>query len=441
MDESACAVLPHPLAAEEQLKMKNRKLFFAPTLVAVLNLITVDRVTAQTFTTLYGLNFREGDDPSSLVLSNHTLYGTAANGGGGGSGTVFTLNGDGTSFTNLYSFTRTSVPGPYQYPANADGASPNGLVVLGNTLYGAARMGGSAGNGTLFALRTDGTGFTNLYTFTGSFPGGPNSDGAFPNRLIVAGNTLYGTARTGGSAANGTVFAMNVDGTGFTNLHSFTERSGLYPFTTNSDGALPWAALILSGNTLYGTASQGGSTGNGTVFALNTDGTGFTNLYHFAVSSSPNPNLNYTNSDGANPFGPLILSGSTLYGTARYGGSSGYGTVFKLNTDGTGFSNLHSFTAISSVTNGDGAYLEGGLLLSGDILYGTAFGGGSSGYGTIFAVNTDGTGFINLHNFTRARDGSNPAGELILSGDTLYGTAGPDTFQGGTVFSLSFRRN
>src|SRR5258708_6005963 len=62
----------------------------------------------------------------------------------------------------------------------------------------------------------------------------------------------------------------------FTTLHSFTatstNSSGVY---TNSDGAFPSAGLITnsSGSTLYGTAVIGGSSGNGTVFALNTDGT------------------------------------------------------------------------------------------------------------------------------------------------------------------------
>ena len=54
--------------------------------------------------------------------------------------------------------------------------------------------------------------------------------------------------------ANGTVFAVNTDGTGFTNLHSFTAASGSLVSITNSDGASPYAGLILSGNTLYGTA-------------------------------------------------------------------------------------------------------------------------------------------------------------------------------------------
>src|SRR5258708_7021575 len=68
-------------------------------------------------------------------------------------------------------------------------------------------------------------------------------------------------------------------------LHSFTllipesyESSLVY---TNSDGAYPWAGLILSGDTLYGTTSDGGNSGNGTVFAVQTDGTDFTTLHSF----------------------------------------------------------------------------------------------------------------------------------------------------------------
>src|SRR5206468_680486 len=116
-------------------------------------------------------------------------------------------------------------------------------------------------------------------------------------------------------------FNLDTDGTGFTTLHTFT--TGFYG---NSDGAAPSAGLILSGNTLYGTALYGGGAGRGTVFALNADGTGFTTLHHFAGYPS----------DGELPYATLILSGNTLYGTARFGGSSGYGAVFALNTDGTG---------------------------------------------------------------------------------------------------------
>src|SRR5262249_31765646 len=112
-------------------------------------------------------------------------------------------------------------------------------------------------------------------------------------------------------------------------------------FTNSMDGTNPIAGLALSGSALYGTTSQGGSSNFGTVFKLTTDGTGYTVLKHFASS------------DGANPlYASLTSSGSALYGVTYYGGSSRNGTVFKVNTDGTGFSNLHSFTALDQVTYG-----------------------------------------------------------------------------------------
>src|SRR6266571_2226964 len=70
----------------------------------------------------------------------------------------------------------------------------------------------------------------------------------------------------------------------FTTLHSFTSTGASSPHT-NSDGANPRAGLIISGNTLYGTANAG-SFGSGTVLAINTDGTGFTNLHFFAALST-----------------------------------------------------------------------------------------------------------------------------------------------------------
>jgi uncharacterized repeat protein (TIGR03803 family) len=300
--------------------------------------------------------------------------------------------------------------------------------------------------------------FTTLHSFTAlpPYPNNTNSDGAFPNGGLTtnsSGNTLYGTAVDGGSSGNGTVFAVNTDGTGFTNLHSFTAGDYDPSFSyTNSDGANPFAGSILSGDTLFGAAWQGGSAGNGTLFAVNTDGTGFTNLHSFTAGSGFFPGV--TNSDGAGPIG-LMLSGNTLYGAAVGGGSSSEGTVFKLNINGTGFTNLHSFTAGGfdssfTFTNSEGAYPIGGLILSGNTLYGTANNGGSSGNGTVFAVNTDGTGFTAVHNFTASStnssgayinsDGADPIAGLILSGNTLYGTASAGGNSGnGTVFSLSFQ--
>jgi uncharacterized repeat protein (TIGR03803 family) len=139
-----------------------------------------------------------------------------------------------------------------------------------------------------------------------------NSDGANPNAgLILSGSTLYGTVAAGGSYGHGTVFAVDTNGASFRILHSFTG---------GSDGANPWSGLIRSGNTLFGTAYNGGIYGHGTVFKVHTDGSGFTTLHSFTYGS-----------DGAGPIGGLILTNNTLYGTADLGGISGAGTVFSLS--------------------------------------------------------------------------------------------------------------
>jgi uncharacterized repeat protein (TIGR03803 family) len=415
-------------------------------LIAGLGLIMVGRVTAQTFTTLHnfsalsGITNSDGKLPDAgLILSGNTLYGTANNGGSADNGTVFRVNTDGSSFTNLHSFTA------FASGTNSDGADPRAsLLISGTNLYGTAYEGGSSDCGTVFRVNTDGTDFTNLHSFplvSGPYPP-TNSDGAFPLAgLVLSGSTLYGTAADGGTNGCGTVFAINTDGTRFTNLYTFTASSGSP--ATNRDGVHPSGTLILAGNILYGTAYQGGTNGSGTVFALNANGTVFTNLYTFAATHG----YPYTNNDGDFPYGGLILSGDTLYGTAENGGSSGNGTVFAVNTNGTGFTNLYNFTANPgpNYTNTDGVNPEAGLILSGKTLYGTAPAGGNSEYGTVFALNTDGTGFMNLYNFTAEdsitgtnRDGADPSGGLISSGKTLYGTASHGgNSSNGTVFGLS----
>jgi uncharacterized repeat protein (TIGR03803 family) len=243
-----------------------------------------------------------------------------------------------------------------------------------------------------------------------------SSDGVKPSAgLTLSGGTLYGTTYQGGSSNYGTVFQVNTDGTGYTVLKNFN----------SIDGANPLAGLALAGTTLYGTTMVGGNFGFGTIFRLNTDGTGFTVLKHFASTN------------GAYPGADLTLSGTTLYGTAQFGGSpgdvtafSGFGVVFKLNTDGTGYTVLKSFTS------SDGEDPAAELTLFGNTLYGTTYFGGSAGQGTVFKLNTDGTGYTVLKHFASS-DGANPLGGVMLSGTMLYGTTiGGGFLDKGLIFSL-----
>jgi len=379
-------------------------------LMAGLGLLAAGRAGAQSFTPVY--NFTNGSDGSlpndSLIVSGSTLYGTAEQGGLYGDGTVFALNTNGLIFQTLHSFT-----------SGGDGAYPiASLILSGNTLYGTTVEGGAAGFGTVFSVNTNDLHFKTLYSFTNG------GDGAYPYAaLVLSGDTLYGTSYTGGTNGTGSVFSLNTNGTVFTSLHSFaaSPNSSVYLPTTNSDGAYPFDSLVLAGDTLYGTALEGGVQGFGTVFAINTNGAGFTNLYFFTNGS-----------DGAYPEDCLLLSGNTLYGTASSGGANSNGTVFALSANGTSFTTLYLFT-----NGSDGFDPIGGLILSGNVLYGTAQGGGSGGFGTVFALSTNGAVFTTLYSFTDGSDGRSPLDQLILSGNTLYGSA----YQGGstgagTVFAL-----
>jgi uncharacterized repeat protein (TIGR03803 family) len=341
---------------------------------------------------------------AGLVLSGDTLYGTASRGGANGWGSVFAVKTNGTAISPLLSF--------------GTGSAPNlplgGLVLAGSTLYGTTAYKNAQLAGSVFKLNTGGGGYAALHLFPQS-----SQDGIGPLAgLILVGNTLYGTTGYGGANGLGSVFAINTSATGYTNLYSFS----------GSDGDVPKAGLVVSGGALYGTTAYGGSAGYGTVFKINTDGTGFTVLYSFTNGA-----------DGSEPVADLVLSGNTLYGTAMTGGTNGGGTVFQVNTDGTGFAVLHSFSG------GDGALPSAGLVLLGGTLYGTTYYGGTtctgpvkSGYGTVFQVNTDGTGFATLYNFTGGMDGADPDGDLLLSGNTFYGTTEwGGSANDGVVFALT----
>ena len=165
--------------------------------VCFLTLIVADQVTAQTFTVLHTFNFiSDGRFPESLKLSGNTLYGTASSINGS---TVFAVNTNGTEFRTV---TRV-------YVGIGGFGQAEGLIVSGNILYG-------AGGGQVFAVNSDGTGFTVLHSFTSTGNTGypdnlyTNVDGLSPWYLILSGNTLYGIANRGGTSGNGTVFSITL---------------------------------------------------------------------------------------------------------------------------------------------------------------------------------------------------------------------------------------
>src|ERR1051326_4126534 len=454
----------------------------------------VVNLSAQTFSVVHNFTDGEGYSPfGDLVLSSNSLFGTCSGGGAFGSGTVFTLNRNGSGLTVFPDFAAGDNNASFE-ATNSDGLWPEGTLLLSNnTLYGTCSSGGAYGCGTIFKVNTDGSGFTVLHTFSAIDwnNGATNADGAVPGKsLVLSGRTLYGMTAGGGISAGGTVFRLNIDGSDFSKLYDL-DNNGY----NNTGGG-----LTLAGNELYGATMSGGASGYGSIFKIHTNGTGFAVVHDFSSPAMPEATLLLSGSDFSklydldnngynNTGGGLTLAGNELYGATMSGGASGYGSIFKIHTNGTGFAVVHdfsspampeatlllsgstlfgtttgeapdgsSFGAMVFKVNTDGsgftnlhtvARSDASLVPLGNTVYGTTVEGGHhdffDSYGTVFAINTDGAGFTNLYSFTvpdfrtgHNQDGANPAGGLLLSGNMLYGTT---TYGGsavdGTVFVLS----
>jgi uncharacterized repeat protein (TIGR03803 family) len=228
----------------------------------------------------------------------------------------------------------------------------------------------------------------------------------------------------------------------------------------------------------YGTTSIGGAKDYGTIFRVTPAGT-ITTLHSFCLQTDC--------FDGADPYeGVVLATDGNLYGLTTYGGSNGWGTVYKITQSGV-FTLLHSFedmegfypagalvqardgnfygivttgesgdqggvfrvtpegtlTVLHSFLGADGSEPEAGLVLGTDgNLYGITFAGGGSsacagGCGTVFRITLDGT-LTTLHSFELS-DGAYPDGKLVRGSDgNFYGTTnGGGTDGWGVVFKIT----
>jgi uncharacterized repeat protein (TIGR03803 family) len=271
----------------------------------------------------------DGGNPlAGVVISGGVLYGTTTGGGisacpFGGCGIVFSLkppSSPGGSWTEtvLHSF---------EY---SDGSNPWGNLVIGSgVLYGTTYLGGTAGNGTVFSL-TPPASPGGAWTETVLHSFAPLSgDGAVPEAGVVigSGGVLYGTTFSGGAFDFGTAFSLTPPtspGGPWTEtlLHSFGSSS--------HDGMVPTSVLVIGGGgVLYGTTQYGGSTsgscgfmGCGTIFVLTPPSAGGTWTESIL--------LYFDATDGAEPFAGVVIGRGALYGTTAYGGTANSGTVFSL---------------------------------------------------------------------------------------------------------------
>lgn len=266
----------------------------------------------------------------SLILIDDYLYGMTQQGGTNNLGTIFKIKTDGSDYVRLLNFAGIS-----------NGSYPNGnLFYDGTFLYGTTPAGGSFDSGILFKIKPNGNNFIKILTFNGEI------NGKFPEGPVISDGTfLYGITTSGGSFDLGTIFKVKPTGAGYEKLHDFMG---------GSDGSTPRSSLVANGSFLYGVTSLGGSSSIGTVFKISTDGTNYEKLYEFT-----------SNENGINPIGSLITDGTYLYGMTVSGGTTGNGTVFRVMLDGTGFEKIVEFNGTTTGKRpgrsviSDGSYLYG----------------------------------------------------------------------------------
>jgi uncharacterized repeat protein (TIGR03803 family) len=342
----------------------------------------------------------------SLTYVNGLLFGRTT--------TVTPGSGDGV----IFHFNPSNVVATYSidhvFTGNPDGENPrhDAMTPFNGQLFGTTLQGGTNNTGIIFSIAQNGSNYTavaNLAKATGDEP---------HSCFVVANNTLYGMTSAGGDHDGGVLFSFDPSTSSYQPLYSFRQSTGNEPH-----GRL---TLDPNGTTLYGMTRKGGSSGFGVVFSVDTSGNNYQVLHDFAGG----------NSDGAtSDHGYVVQSGNWLYGMTTNGGPSNNGVIFALTTDGKTFTLLHTFGA----TSHDGKNPYGSLLLVGNQLYGTTANGGDYGMGTVFVINTDGSGYARLHSFGSTKhDGAKPIDNVILVNGALFGmTTEGGTYDQGSIFKVS----
>lgn len=351
----------------------------------------------------------------TAAASGTLMYGITMNGGPSGYGTIYKLD----TATNTLSL----VAGLTQQTGCA---SPTPLTLSGTSLYGGSYFGGIAA-GVNVAGHTDGWGSSFSCTTTGTLKLTHSwfiRDGYNP----VSGPTapisgyMYGTCYNGGLYNWGAIFKISSTTGAYSIIHHLNNYLG--------EGAYPQAGLFKAGDgAMYGTTTQGGSFGNGTVFKITTAGA-LTILHHFRG-----------NLEGSVPYQKLVQGAGTdkaLYGCLYQGGPSGFGSVFKIDTAGKSFQVLHYFSGADGTNPGNQLTVEPDASGNTKALYGGCQYGGVNNSGTIFKITQNPVAFTKLVDLAAAT-GSHIyyGGQMPLLNGKLYGT----TWDGGTknngvIFSI-----
>ena len=363
-----------------------------------------------------------------------------------------------------------------------EGSAPGGNLAMDSAgnFYGTTAQGGKNGVGTIFQLTPDGSGGWHLSTIYSFCSEDDCADGAVPQATLIidsAGN-LYGTTQGGGEQeGSGVGFKLQHSANGWELIviHNFCGVDAHTPDDDCMGGATPAGGFTYAGATaglpydgespLYGASTEGGEGEAGIIYELKPrkDGARGKDKEEWRVKElyvfcAPAPEEDGNCDDGKMPSGRLLVDArGRLYGTTYYGGEDanydgGGGVVFELAYDRKaktwGQIVLYKFCSQRNCRDGRAPY--GGLIAdaAGNLFGATEAGGqncnaGQNNCGVVFMISPNGENSVSrvLHTFCTANDcadGATPRGEMAIDASgNLFGAAlngGAD--KGGIVYRL-----
>lgn len=363
---------------------------------------------ARSFTVLHFFENGQGSAVpfGSVFQQDNWIYGTtvwnASSGSrpptGMGGGSVYRLQRDGSEFEVLREFS----------PSNDGGALFHGLSFDNGLLVGVTKDGGARGFGTLFNLNPSDKGFTVLHNF------GSVNDGRQPYSapVVVAGN-YFGLTFSGGHHGGGVLYSYDRTTANYVIRHHF-----------ELPGGMPFGTLTPVGDWLYGMVSDHRSlTDFGKIFRYRPD----ESLYEIVHSFRGGPDGGYPY-DSLTWDGGEYLYGTTLgyypFSSSEEHALRDEGVIFRLHIGSFAYEVLHDF----GLRDDDGAKPNSAMLVAPDgYLYGIAhgseaWGGNGYEYGTLYRLQPDGSDFEVLHTFDSMENGDTPMRSLLWHEGYLYGT-------------------
>jgi uncharacterized repeat protein (TIGR03803 family) len=300
---------------------------------------------------------------------------------------------------------------------SSGGSGPAAAVTFDSSgnLFGTTGGGGDDNLGTVFEIPKGSTTPTTITSFTG-VNGNSSAQGTSPQGALALDSqgNLWGTTSAGGANGLGNVFEIPTGAQSMMDVASFTDATGGNSFAG--------VTFDKNGN-LFGTTTNGGTNGLGTVFEI---AKGTTTIK--AVAS-------FNGTNGANPFGPVTFDGNgNLFGTTSGGGdTNGDGTIFEIASGST------SIQVVAKFNGANGSSPEGTLAFdsSGNLFGTTAAGGDAAGDGTVFEIVKGAKAITHVANFAGTNGSSPLSGIRFDKNGNLFGTTSGGGSSGkGTVFEI-----